>query len=211
MIYQVGKIVSDVRVAIDNNFKEESLIKELDEDTLSLDELIVSKIEESAKRVLTGAPVHLLEGGKEIEDAIYWNSDNRTGWILLPDDFLRLIVFRMSDWERPVYEAITAEDPRYQLQFSRCNGIKGTPQKPVVAIVSRREGLVMEFFSCKSTESEVENGYYLTIPKIDRHGGIDLPERCYRAVVYTIASMVLLTLGQNELASILSEISKQIL
>ena len=210
MIYKIHRIARDVRIAIDENKTSEQLITDEDIDTLSLEDIVRSKIVEAVRRVITNAPVHLLDGGVPFGDAVYWRS-NLSGWILLPDDFMRLFIFKMSDWERPVYEPITAADPQYNLQFSRYKGIRGNPQKPVVAIVSRSEGRVLELYSCKSKEATVEQAVYFPLPKLDEDGGIDIPERCYTSVVYETASLVLATLGQADLSAIMTELSKQLL
>ena len=221
MIYKVSKVARDVRIAIDENKTSEQLITDEDIDTLSLEDIVRSKIVEAVRRVITNAPVHLLDGGVPFGDAVFWrpgsgrqtskNGDTFSGWILLPDDFMRLFIFKMSDWERPVYEPITAADPQYNLQFSRYKGIRGNPQKPVVAIVSRSEGRVLELYSCKSKEATVEQAVYFPLPKLDKDGGIDIPQRCYTSVVYEVASLVLATLGQADLSSIMTELSKQLL
>lgn len=210
MVYNIHRIMRDVRIAIDENKTSEQLITENDIDTLSLDEIIASKVMEAVRRVETNAPVLLLDGGEPFGDAVFWRGQG-SGWTLLPEDFMRLIIFKMSDWERPVYEAITAADPQYQLQFSRYKGLRGNPQKPIVAIVSRAEGRVLELFSCKDTNATVEQALYQPMPKIDKDGGIAIPERCYKSVVYEVASLVASTIGQNDLASIMTELSNQLL
>lgn len=210
MVVRVEEITRDVRVAMDMNRGDEPLVMEIDSDTLTLDEIVRSKIVEGVRRVVLVAPAYLLDGGLSFGDAIYWRNDG-SGWILLPDDFLRLIVFKMSDWERPVYDAITDSDPRYGLQFSRFGGIRGNIQNPVVAIVRRAEGLALELFSCKNEFVTVEQGLYYPTPKMDRDGGIWIPERCYETVVYEVASLAAHTVGERELANELSELGKQVL
>lgn len=207
MIYQVEKMMRDARVALDENIDSEALLKEEDIDTLSLDEIIRSKIEEAAERVQAIAPAHLLEQGHNFGEAVYWG-DQESGWVLLPQDFMRLIIFEMSDWERPVTTAISAEDPAYALQRQRVKGLRGTAQKPVCAINVRPEGRVLEFYSCKSEDAYTKRGVYLPYPKIDSDGGVDISERCYRSAVYMTAALTLEALGESEKASALSELSK---
>lgn len=207
MVYSVGKIMRDVRVVLDENQVGDRLIAEEDADTLSLDEIIRSKIEEAARRVETDAPVYLLEEGHDFGDAVYWG-DMESGWVLLPDDFMRLIVFEMSDWERAVFAAISPADPEYRLQRQRVKALRGTTQRPVCAIVNRPEGKALEFYSCKSEDACVRRAQYLPYPRIDRDGGIDICERCYTAVVYAAASLVSLTLGEADKSAAFSEVSK---
>lgn len=173
MVYKILHIARDVRIAIDENKTSEQLIADEDIDTLSLNDIVRSKIVEAVRRVVTEAPTHLLDGGLPFGDAVYWRSKG-SGWTLLPEDFMRLLIFKMSDWERPVYEPITAADPQYQLQFSRYKGLRGNPQKPVVAIVSRAEGRALELFSCKNNSATVEQAVYLPLPRIDCDGGIEI-------------------------------------
>lgn len=108
MIKKIEDIVKDVRICLDQNMVSESLLNEGDIDTLSIEDIIRSKIVDAVQRVESGAPTHLLEGGHNFGDSIYWTKDG-SGWTLLPDDFMRLVVFEMSDWERPVYEAISTD------------------------------------------------------------------------------------------------------
>ncbi len=210
MIYQIDKICTDVRIAIDENMVSDSLLLEGNADTLALDDIIRSKILEGVRLVHNEAPNYLLENGHNFGDAVYWG-DMESGWVLLPKDFLRLVVFEMSDWEQAVYTAISTDDPEYEKQRSRFKGIRGTSQHPVCAIALRPEGRTLEFYSCKNTEAYVKRAVYIPYPVIDNDGGIDISERCYTSVVYSIASLTLLTFGENERSLVLSNKSKQFL
>lgn len=207
MVYNIHNVMRDVRICLDQNMTSEQLLQTDDIDTLALDDIVRSKILEAVVRVHTNAPTYLLEQGHNFGDAIYWG-DLESGWVLLPQDFMRLIVFEMSDWETAVYTAISTTDPEYELQRQRIKALRGTAQKPVCAIATRPEGRVLEFYSCKSEKAYVRRAQYLPYPKIDKDEGIDICERCYTAVLYAAASLVLLTLGEAEKSSALSEISK---
>lgn len=210
MIYKLTEIARDVRIAIDQNMTSEQLLATDDIETLSLEDIIRSKFVEAVRRVETAAPVHFLEEGHDFGDAVYWG-DLESGWVLLPDDFMRLIAFRMSDWERTVYAAISVDDPLYAKQSSRYKGIRGNVQKPVCAVVNRAEGKALEFYSCNSEDAFVSRASYLPYPHIDEDDGIDISERCYTAVVYTVAALVLTTYGEADKASALTELAKSIL
>lgn len=209
MIYKLTEIARDVRIAIDQNMTSEQLIATEDIETLSLEEIIRSKIVEAVRRVESAAPVHFLEEGHDFGDAVYWG-ELESGWVLLPDDFMRLIAFRMSDWERTVYAAISVDDPLYAKQSSRYKGIRGNVQKPVCAIVNRAEGKALEFYSCNSTDAYVSRASYVPYPHIDEDDGIDISDRCYTAVIYTTAALVLTTYGEADKASVLTELAKTI-
>lgn len=207
MVYHIHNVMRDVRVCLDQNMTSEQLALTGDVDTLSLDEIVRSKVVDAVVRVHGGAPTHLLEQGHNFGDAVYWG-DQASGWVLLPEDFMRLIVFEMSDWEQAVFTAIGADDPEYRLQRQRVKALRGVPQRPVCAIATRPEGRVLEFYSCKDESAYVRRAQYLPYPKIDANGGIDICERCHTAVVYATAALVLITLGEAEKASTLFEISK---
>ena len=210
MVFSIHDIMRDVRICLDQNMTNEQLLLTGDIETLALDDIIRSKIIDAVVRVHCNAPTYLLEEGHNFGDAIFWN-DLESGWVLLPHDFMRLIEFEMSDWEQAVFMAIRPTDPAYALQRQRIKALRGTAQKPVCVISSRPEGKVLEFYSCKSTAAYVRRAQYLPYPDIDRNGGIDICERCYTAVIYAIASLVLITLGESEKASALAELSKSAL
>ena len=199
-----------MRVAIDMNKGDEPLIMEGDTDTLTFDEIIYAKLADAVRLVETEAPLFMLESGHDFGDNDTYIGEDGKGFTILPEDFMRLISFRMSDWTRTVYEAISESDPQYALQSSRFKGICGNPEKPVVAIVRRSEGKVLEFYSCKTEEASVAQATYLPIPKIDRDGGIDVAEDCYRAAVYRAASLALASVG-DQLSTTMLEISKSYL
>lgn len=204
MVYSIHNVIRDVRICLDQNMMSEKLLQDDDVDTLALDDIIRSKILEAVIKVHTNAPVYLLEEGHNFGDAVFW-ADLESGWVLLPQDFMRLIVFEMSDWECAVFQAISPANPEYALQRQRIKALRGTAQKPVCVITSRPEGRALEFYSCKSENAYVRRAQYLPYPKIDKDDGIDISERCYTAVVYTAASLVSLTLGESEKSSALSE------
>lgn len=210
MIFQIEKIMQDVRICLDQNMTSDALLESGDIDTLALDDIIRSKILEAVQRVHMDAPNYLLEGGHNFGDAVYWR-ELESGWVLLPPDFMRLVVFEMDDWEQAVYQAISTDDPEYEKQRSRFKGIRGTAQRPVCAIAIRPEGRVLEFYSCKSEDAQVSRAMYIPYPKIDEDNGVDICERCYNAVVYTAAGLTLLTCGEVEKGNAVSELAQTFL
>lgn len=208
MIYQVEDIKRDVRTALDENRTGGQLLAEEDRDTLSLDELIVSKVEEAVRRVHLTAPLHMLEPGHHFGDNVHWNADGKSGWTLLPDDFLRLTGFRMSDWERTVRVALRPEESGYEMQSSRFAGIRGTRQRPVCAITTRPEGLALEFWSCADDRATVTQATYTPESRIDANGGIDISPRLRTETVYMAAALTAYALGETEKGNMLAELAK---
>lgn len=206
MTYSVTDLVGEIRIALDQNMNSEALTELNDIDTLSLDELIKSKVEDAARMVVMLAPAVLLGSGKAFGDTIGWDmqAGYGSGHIVLPDDFLRLIVFQMSDWSMPVTVAIDETSPLYSRQKSRYAGVRGNPQRPVVAIVQQPIGNVLEFYSCEQGEHVyIKMARYAPIPKrytLDEEEVIDLPEKLVRPVVYYAAYLVAVAQQQTEQA-----------
>lgn len=210
MIVQAEDMAKAVRVAVDMNHSSTPLLADDDIDAESFDEIIYAKLVDAVRVVEQEAPLHLLEQGHQFgSDNVNW-TENGKGWIILPDDFMRLVVFKMSDWKLSVSDAISQDDPLYLRQFSRWKGISGNPEKPVVAIVNRAEGTVLEFFSCNDNTATIEQAVYVPYPKIDIDGGIDVSEKCYRAAIYRAASFALASIG-DQLSTTMLELSKSLL
>lgn len=210
MIYKSSVMLRDVRVMMDKNSVSPLLGGVLDIDQLSVDEIILSNLVKAVRNVHTVAPVYLLEQGHRIGDSVYWNGDG-SGWVLLPDDFMRLVVFEMSDWSRPVYDVLPPADAAFPLQHSRWKGVRGTSEKPVCVLSVRQEGKVLEFYSCKSEDAYIVNDVYLPYPRLDANDGIDISERCYDAAVYECASLTFGTLGDATSSALMRAESRTLL
>ena len=213
MLYQVEALKTDIRIALDQNMTSEQLFDTGDIDTLSLEDIIESKIADAARIVESNAPRYLLEGGKNFGDSISWDSavGYGSGRILLPQDFMRLVSFQMSDWSRPCTVAITEDDPLYAAQSSRFAGVRGNPQKPVVAISMQPAGAVLEFFSCSQGPNVyVKRATYLPYPEIV-DGFIDLCPKLHRAVIYFAANLVASAVGDANGAAALSNICNELM
>lgn len=202
MTYQVADIVKDVRVCLDQNMVSDALAGIGDVDTLALDEIIESKIVNAAMAIESQAPVTMLDSGRAFGDSIGWDSEAGygSGHIHLPDDFLRLLTFQMSDWDYAVTQAITEDDPLYAQQRSRFGGVRGNPQKPIVAITQQPIGLVLEFYSCTSGDAWVKRARYIPIPRI-RNGKIELCEKLKPAIEYYTAYLAALSISDTTLAA----------
>ena len=210
MIVRAEEMARDVRVAIDMNRGDSPLVMEGDTDTLTFDEIVYAKLADAVRLEETEAPHSMLESGHDFGKNGTFIGEDGKGFIVLPVDFLRLVAFRMSDWRRTVYDAITETDAEYVKQSSRFRGICGNPEKPVVAVVRRSEGKVLEFYSCASQDAEVVQAAYVPVPVIDRDRGIDVAGECYRAAVYRAAALALASVG-DQLSTTMLEISKSLL
>lgn len=202
MEYNLDELKRDVRVALDQNPQSSALTALRDTDTLSLDEIIASKIEPSALAVLQQAPVsYLSDVSVFLSGALHVI---RTAapvclGLYLPSDFLRLVRFQLSSWEYPVYEALFPSSPLYLRSHSRY-GVCGTQERPCVFLVPGSSGLgMLEIHSASSPDDKLKNCLYVRRPVV-LDGRISLPVRLYHAVVYYTSYLVCLSLNDGDYA-----------
>jgi len=112
----------------------------------------------------------------------------------------------MSDWERGVFEAKYADGVEYARQRSKIKGVRGDYRDPKCFIAIRPEGKALEFYSCKSKKAYVRKAVYLPYPRIDEDNSINICEKCYLAVVYMIAALVLATFGDYDKSKMFTDL-----
>ena len=114
--------------------KVKNLIEEItpfDNDEVASESLIDELLNDSDTEIRRKLPIHLIRPTILDTSSIVNNGDG-TGYINLPDDFLRLHSFKMSEWARSICEAISEANPKYNLQKSTIT--RGGTIKPVVVI-----------------------------------------------------------------------------
>lgn len=164
MQYPVADIVEQVKILLDQNQLENSIIAQED-NTLELDAIIRQKILHAARLLLETSDVSVIDGktcfikkydddgqpanpdwpdpepeGKIID--LYEDTTSTYGdlsaWVLsMPDDYLRLLSLKMSDWKRAVHSTIPYESAEYSQLRSGFIGITGNPERPAVAETKR--------------------------------------------------------------------------
>ena len=205
---KVDDLLKEVRVVLDHNNTSTALADIDDVDTLSIDELIESCLVPASRIVETNAPFNLLDRGESFSGTIYWPEavGKGSGHIQLPDDFLRLVCFQMSDWSRPVNEVITDESPEYAMQSSRYAGIRGNPQST---------GLELVFYCCQGgSDVHVRRARYITIPSISGEGTartINICEKLKPAIIYYTAGLVSTSVQSKDYADLLFAQCKELM
>lgn len=97
-----------------------------------LDLLINAHLDECTKDILLSAPLSVLfPADAEITEGTPY-TDEATGFIELPANFLRLSQFKMTDWLRPIDTAITPHHKDYKKQSVNC--LRGGISKPVAVL-----------------------------------------------------------------------------
>jgi hypothetical protein len=213
MQYTVADIVEDVRIALDQNQDENSIIAQED-NTLKLDEIIRQKILHAARHLLETSDVSVIDCGKT--SSLNLEEIGSVGWgelsawkALLPNDYLRLLTLKMSDWKRGVHATIPVESAEYSQLQSGFIGITGNPERPVVAEgqhIGTLDNAVVQWRELEaytSATGECSEFRYCPIPMIDQIDCLEFPERLMRHLVYQTGSFVAATYKDSGLAQLL--------
>lgn len=203
MEYLVSDIIDRVRVIMDEtmNAIEAPLF---DATALDLDTMIRQSLPDAVKAIHNIAPTHLLTG-KIITSTTVKNQDG-SGYILLPDDFMRLIIFKLDGWKRPVVIPITDQHPDYILQKNKY--VRGGTDKPVCAITTNRSGKkILEYYSLPGsyTTHTISQALYIPIPAIIDNK-IDISSRVLSPVLYQCAALAYIASKRTDIANYLFDI-----
>lgn len=222
---------------LDQNQTSEAMSDFGDIDTSDLDDVIRSKIEDAATLIVSSAPIHKLGSGSTLDtEKIQYEKVISTTLVFnaiipLPQDYLRLLYVKFDDWNKAVSNGITTEDPEYALQRSRFFGVRGNPERPVVALAPLTidiegfsgNGKCLECYSTyddtikptakyikkpaiyKKTDSEQTDGEETTTEEL-----IDIPEELYRSVVYATGYLTATAFGSETQATMLLSVAKDL-
>lgn len=198
--YAVEGLAKEVKVILDRNQESAELIPN-DSDTLSQGEIIKNRLVEATKIIESNAPLYMLSGYEiGTKDTLSFKQAGSlyVGEVQLPKDLMRLLMVRMSDWERGG-KIIQETDEEYAWQCSRF-GVKGNPQRPIAAVVQNADGdLSMELYSCNSSAATL-SCTYIPLPYID-NGVIFMCKKLKESILYMAASLVCTSLGDTTTAS----------
>lgn len=192
--YDVNGLVQRVKNVIDQNMESDGMEAFGDVDTLSMVQVLSENLLPAIRLIETNASPELLGDAKDVPLTMESCPFDDGGELVcksgaLPDDFMRFVAFRMSDWKKVVTEAITETSAMYAMQSSRVRAVRGNTQKPVVAIVHGPNGLVIEAYTTH-TDSTVALAKYLPNPSISDDGRVMLCPLLVDAIVYATAYLV---------------------
>lgn len=202
--YSISELVREVKVILDRNQEREGLLTPEDSDTLSQGELIESKLVDAARIIEWNAPKEKIDYQKTASEdgttkeigSYYYRTEH------LPTDFWRLLNVSCEDWERNA-TIIDEEDERAKMVRNKWR-VCGTPEQPI-AVVKMHEtgGSYVESYVMKDKE-HLPNIVYLPMPDVVKDDGgksIMLCTELKDAVLYMAASLVCVSIGDNDTAT----------
>lgn len=128
--------------------------------------------------------------------------------IKLPDNFLRLLCLKMSDWDYAVDHATPRGDTTYYIQHSSVYSLRGNSQRPIVCVTP--DGRHLEAFGSTTPSPTLESFDYVAIPEIDTSNNtIPISDKLYPSVIYYCASLVCTSLGDFNKATAMERIAMQ--
>lgn len=131
-------------------------------------------------------------------------------YIVLPDDFLRLVTLQLSDWKRPIETLCTEDSAEYRKQMNKY--LRGTPNKPFGAL-THKQGFpnIAELFSSYTNQSELLFGLYVPIPNIKTdvysRDYIEICEPLEYPCLNKITADVLRSIGEVQKAAIYDQLA----
>lgn len=185
MKIHVNSIVTSVLRKLDEN---EEILREKESFGIpgtSLAELIEELLEETASGVILDASLSQLDNCLECDVEVDWEGPGR-GSVSLPEDFLRLTCFRMSDWKRAVNKPIEYGSPSYELRFYPRKDRAHIRTSPAISI----RGRVLEFIGSSMPGAYVERFAYVQIPFIDHLNCIEFPTSLLPTLTDALADRV---------------------
>lgn len=249
MQYPLSYIHEEVRTILDQNQEEGTILSD-EANTLKLDEIIRQKILHAARHLLETSDVSVIDGKTCFihkagdpdwpdpePDGLIVNlwEDGDTSWgelsawvMEMPEDYLRLLSLKMSDWKRGVHATIPYESADYSQLRSGFIGITGNPERPAVAEI--KIGRDHHHISEESSVGAGETGWnlenlrgleiytsatgdvvdfrYCAIPEPYTLTGetteyLDFPEKLFRMLLYQTGSLVAAAYKDAGLAQLL--------
>ena len=153
LIYKVRVKIEELSPYGDSSFVNTGgLVKPI---TATIDDIL----DETCNEVLQQLPLYVIDSADFSNEPVTMTSE-RTGFVDLPNDFLRLHAFKMASWKREVSVPITKQNPLYALQHNPYT--MGGVINPVCVLNTYGGKKVLEYYSVpKHIEHEVVKAEYI--------------------------------------------------
>lgn len=196
-----GELINAVKTKVDEVAPaDEGVMFMQSSDDKPVDNFVDGLLDESAKEVLMFAPSSKLDGVL-CTDVPHGDKDG-SGYVFLPDDFLRLLEFKMAEWKISVCDFVEKDSPVGRMQGNKY--LRGGVCKPV-CVLGRREGRrVLEYYSVR--KHEVEHFVYVGLVAAE-----DVPVDFQDVLSWWCASRVLQIAGKANESQMAYERGKSLL
>lgn len=196
------ELINDVKTKVDElSAADDDIVPFSILNDKPIDTFIDRLLDECAKEVLMNAPPHHING-KFLAIKPDKNNDG-SGYVSLPDDCLRILEFKMSEWKRSVTDFVEAGSPE-ALKQSNIH-LRGGVCKPVCVLAHRNSGRVLEYYSVKKEHKIDRFVVVFTTPA--ENVQVDLQA----SITWWCASRVLQIVGKSDAANLAYERGKSLL
>lgn len=198
MTYRLADIEGRVLALLDEN--EEILREKMEyaDPGVSVISLIRQVLPDAARIVLSTAPQASIDECLHIDSVtggVTHLPDNRAR-LQLPAGFLRLLNFRMSDWNDGVTTPLACDGEEYSLRLR--GHARGTRRRTraAVAVAHRGESKTLEIFGTSSNAVAVECDFLISPQIFDET--VDIPRGLLHEVCSRTAEMIKLILRYDD-------------
>lgn len=208
MLYPMADIINSVRILMNEDVNLPG-VPVFDATSLDLDTLVRKNITDAVRTIHLTAPTHLLEGS--MIDATPVKNQDGSGYILLPDNFMRLVIFQMEGWKRPVTRPITDQHPDYILQKNRY--VRGGTDKPVCVVSTNRTGKnILEYYSLPGSVAihTLKQALYMPYPIIESEK-INISQRLLSAALFQCVALIYTAFKETNISNYYFERAHNIL
>jgi hypothetical protein len=160
------------------------------------DSFIDELLDDSAKTLQLKLPGYL-SAPVNMDIASGTDNGDGTGFIQLPDDYIRLVTFKMTEWLIAVTVPITEDNPKYNLQKNPY--LRGKPNKPVLVIRNIFDSTskkILEYYSV-SSDHTIERAMYIQSMVAEL-----FPDELIDTLAYQTASDAYLIMEQPDMAKL---------
>lgn len=187
MTLEIRRLASDVATLLGESLAEECRPEEspfpgMEERVRLLAPAILS-------RLITETPVDSLGEGKPLLASPRINNEGVVT-ITLPDDFLRLIAVRMSDWDVCLSRIIREGDQHFDCLKSKRAAIRGTPRRPAASVSFDEEGRQCLRLYSSDLDASLLTARYMPLPEVSSDDTIDIPPLLYPPLIEAICQKV---------------------
>lgn len=212
----IEDLVKEVRITLDENRLEYSYLEENNTDNMDLNEIIRAKLLDSIRIILEACPVSLLSPiAMSISEEGKITGDDGSGTVTLPEDFLRLVSFKLKTWNRAVVNA--AEEGSSIDLMQRNTFTRGTPIKPVCVFSHNEKGeRTMEYFTAGKDsggkyDHAIQRALYVKIPSVtennDGQESVIIPKLLRFAIINYCAGLTETSRGNTEFGQVFFNIA----